>query len=249
MKIDKILTDLKRHDIQFAVYFSHHGQKPLFEGNCSRFPAASIIKLPLLLTWVYLERQGEVDRAEICDLDAEKQVRGAGFAHRMLAHRLPYHDVLLMMIATSDNLCTNLVIQRIGLERAQQVFRQELGLTGTELQRKLMDYAARERGLDNWVTAEDSVRFFDLFHALSPQEKAWVEPMLLANVDDLLLRRNIPRDTIDFYHKTGSIKGVLHDWGYTRDCNIFLFTSGVVDEPAVFEAFGHAGELLIKKEE
>ena len=245
MDLSQVIAALKQQNFQYAFYFKRQGQPAVLESNADRFYSASIIKIPLLLAWVHLERQGQVDRSEICDLDAEPQVRGSGFAHQMAARKLPYRDVLLMMIALSDNLCTNLVIRRIGLERVQRVFQEVLGLRGTELQRKLMDYKARDRGLDNWVSAEDAVRFFDLFDRLTPEEKAWVEPLLLANTDDLLLKRNIPRDRLDFYHKTGSIDGVFHDWGYTRDCRIFLFTNQVEDVRAAYEVFGMAGELLI----
>lgn len=247
MGIDTGFLEINQAKFKFAFYFERKGQAPVFVNNCERFLSASIIKIPLLLTWVVLERLGEVKASEICDLDAEPQVHGAGFAYRMLARRLPYHDVLLMMIATSDNLCTNLVIQRMGIERIQQVFREELGLQRTQLQRKLMDYKARAQGLDNWVDAREAIHFFELIDGLTPVEKAWVEPMLLANTDDILLKRNIPRDQLDFYHKTGSITGVLHDWGYSRDCRIFLFTNEVKDEPAAFELFGKAGEYLIKE--
>ncbi|MHB8114025.1 MAG: serine hydrolase, partial [Bellilinea sp.] len=154
MEIDPIITALKQQNLQYAFYFKRPGQPAVLESNCDRFPSASIIKIPLLLTWVHLERQGQLDRGEICNLDAEPQVRGAGFAYQMATRKLPYHDVLLMMMALSDNLCTNLVIRRIGLERVQQAFREALGLRGTELQRKLMDFKARDRGLDNWVSAE-----------------------------------------------------------------------------------------------
>ncbi len=245
MEIKQILNSLQQQDFQYAFYFKRRGQEAVLESNCDRFSSASIIKLPLLLTWIYLERQGAVNRAELCDLDAEPQVRGAGFAYQMLARRLPYRDVLLMMIALSDNLCTNLIIRRIGLEWVQRVFRNDLGMQGTELQRKLMDYKARDRGLDNWVSVADAVHLFDLFDELTPEEKAWVEPILLVNTDDLLLKRNVPRDQLDFYHKTGSIQGVFHDWGYTRDCRIFLFTNQVKDVKAAYDIFGMAGELLI----
>lgn len=245
MKIDEIVKGLNQQIFKYSFFFQRQGEEPVRASNCDRFSSASIIKLPLLLAWVNLERTGEVDRGELCDLDAEPQVRGAGFAYQMQARKLPYHDVLLMMIATSDNLCTNLVIRRIGLERVQRIFRDALGLQSTELQRKLLDFKARDRGLDNWVSGEEAIRFFDLFASLTPDEKAWVEPMLLVNTDDLLLMRNIPRDELHFYHKTGSMKGVLHDWGYTRDCRIFLFTNDIQDEPAAFRLFGKAGELLI----
>lgn len=246
MNHSAFLEEINTQNIQFSFYFQMHGAPAIRAGNCARFPSASIIKIPILLAWVHLARRGEVDNRELCDLDAEPQVRGAGFSWLLRARRLPYHDVLLMMMSLSDNLCTNLIIRRVGLEQLNQVFRDDLGLSGCELQRKLMDFAARQRGLDNWISAVDCERFFDLFDELSAAEKAWVEPMLLVNQDDLLLKRNLSRDTIDFYHKTGSIPGVLHDWGYTRQARIFLLTSGAEDETRLYPVFGKAGELLLE---
>lgn len=239
-------TLLEPLSCRYAFYFQAQGQPAVQVANCRRFRSASIIKVPILLAWAWLERRGELSRSELCDLDAEPQVQGAGFAWLMQARRLPYHDVLLMMIATSDNLCTNLVIRRAGLQRLQTVIRDELGLPGAELQRKLMDYEARSRGLDNYVSPEALVRCFDLVEALPPEQKNWVESMLLANQDAALLAREHPRDTLDFYHKTGSMDGVLHDWGYTRSKRIFLLTEGVADEPPVFDVFGRLGGLLLE---
>ena len=71
--------------------------------------------------------------------------------------------------------------------------------------------------------------------------------MLLVNQDDLLLKRDLPRDEVDFYHKTGSIPGVLHDWGYTRNCRIFLLTSGAQDETVLYPIFAQAGRLLLEE--
>lgn len=246
MEIQPLINQIKQIKFQSAFYFKSKSQAPVLAANADRFPAASIIKIPLLLAWAHLERQGELHRSEICDLDSEKDVRGAGFSRLLTQRRLPFQDVLMMMISLSDNLCTNLVIARIGLERAARIINEDLGLPNTHLQRKMMDFDARSRGLDNWINPRDCIRFFELFDALSLQEKAWIEPILLATQDDLLLKRNLPRDSEHFYHKTGSLTGVLHDWGYTRDSNIFLLTSGVKDEPAAFELFGKAGQLLIQ---
>jgi len=238
------LDALGAQGASYAFYFKPSDGAPFYQGNCERFRSASLIKVPILLAWLSLERQGLVDRLELCDLDAEPQVQGAGFSWMLASRRLPYRDVLLMMIALSDNLCTNLIIRRAGLEALQHIFREELGLRGTELQRKLMDYAARERGLDNWITPQDCIRLFECIRALPQADRAVVDEMLSVNQDDLLLRRNIPRDTLDFYHKTGSLSGLLHDWGYTREAEIFLLTERVQDEPAVFEVFGEVGRLL-----
>lgn len=249
MDFSTTLQRLEQGGCQYAFYYHRKGLPPQINCNIDpqsqRFSSASIIKIPILLAWVLLERQGEVSRNELCNLDVEPQVQGAGFSWLLQGRSIPYHDVLLMMIAISDNLCTNHVIRRVGLERLSRVIDQDLGLGGTALQRKLMDYAARARGLDNWITAADCIRLFDLMHSLKPEELAWVEPMLAANQDDLLLMRCIPRDTVTFYHKTGSITGVLHDWGYTRECDVFLLTQNIKDEPAAFEVFGTLGQQTL----
>lgn len=255
------LSNLQQGDCQYAFYFSTPNNQPIFSANQERFLSASIIKVPILLAWLELERAGQVSREEICDLDVEPQVQGAGFSWLLYTRRLPYQDVLLMMIALSDNLCTNLVIRRAGLEPLNRVFRDALGLKGTELQRKLMDFAARERGLDNWVTAQDCIRLYTIRERLPARERDWVDSMLEVNQDDALLKRCIPRDTVTFWHKTGSMTGILHDWGFTERCRIFLLTqrpagnmpaavkTAAAEDDAVFEVFGEAGKLMLPEDD
>lgn len=238
------LQILNRLNGQFAFYYRQKDQPPVFLANNEQFFAASMIKVPILLAWIYLEQAGEVDRGELCDLDAEPQVQGAGFSWLLRGRRIPYQDVLLLMTAVSDNLCTNLVIRRAGLGRLNRVFHDVFGLTGTHLQRKLFDYAARERGLENWIAAQDCIRLYDCLDRLDPQNRAWVDAMLAVNQDDLLLLRDIPRDTLVFHHKTGNIAGVLHDWGYTDRAQMFLLTQNLPDEAAAFPVFGELGRLL-----
>jgi beta-lactamase class A len=228
----------------YAFYFKQSGQSPVLQMNCTRFPSASIIKLPILLAWAYLERSGDVGRDEICDLDADRQVEGSGFSWLLRARRIPFQDVLLMMMALSDNLCTNLVIDRIGFERLNKIFYSELGLEGAELHRKMMDFDARRLGTENWVTAQDCIMMFDLIHLLTAEERAWIEPMLLANQDTSLFMRDLGPNSVLFYHKTGSLKGIFHDWGYTSNKNLFLLTQNVQDEIAVRRIFGELGKLL-----
>ncbi len=238
--------ELGRLTCDYAFYFRLEGHEPIFLRTCDLFPSASIIKIPILFAWAHLERSGAVDRAELCDLDAEPPVQGAGLSWLLQARRLPYADVLLLMIALSDNLCTNLIIRRVGIERLNQVFREQLGLRhGTRLERKLMDYAARSRGLDNWVSALDCVHFFDLLHGLTPAERAWIDPMFAACTDVGLWLRNVPRDTVVLRHKTGSIEGVLHDWGYTDRAELFILTRNVRDESEVYRALDALGPALL----
>lgn len=241
-----IAQETARLTCDYALYFRRRDQEPIFVCTADLFPAASIIKVPILFAWAYLERSGEVDRAELCDLDAEPQVQGAGLSWLLRARHLPYADVLLLMIALSDNLCTNLVIRRIGIERLNRVFREQLGLVnGTRLERKLMDYEARGRGLDNWVSAADCIRLFAILRDLHPAERTWIDPLFGACTDLGLWLRNVPRDTVQFYHKTGSIPGVLHDWGFTDEAELFLLTRNVVNESEVYRLLDVLGPALL----
>jgi len=251
------LTLLQELHCNYAFYLRRKEEKALLLANAERFPSASIIKVPILLAWLHLEHAGEVDRRELCSLDLELprlpgasieeefDHQGAGIAWLFAQRSLPFHDILLMMIGTSDNLCTNLVIRRIGVERLDAIFHEHLGLSeNTSLQRKLMDYAARQRGLDNWIGVHDMIHLYDVLASLRPEERTWVDTLLLANQDDTLLKRDFRRDTCFFYHKTGSIPHVLHDWGYTRDSQIFLLTHGFEDEGKVNSVFARLGQLM-----
>ena len=229
----------------YAVYYQARRGRAILRQNCDRFLSASIIKVPILFAWAHLQRAGAVSSSEMCDLNAEPSVEGAGLSWMLHQRALPYHDVLLLMIALSDNLCTNLVIRRIGLERLDEVFR-ELGLPDASLQRKLFDYEARARGLENRVSVADCIRLYQLRDALTPEECEWIEPMLLWNSDVGLWLRNVTRDTVAFYHKTGNIEGVLHDWGYTRNADLFILTQNVQDESEVYTALDRLGPALLQ---
>lgn len=234
---------LEAQSAQYAAYFHRAGHEPLFAANAERLPSASLIKVPIALAWAHLERQGLVDADALCDLDSQPQVQGAGFSWLLQTRRLPYRDVLLLMLSLSDNLCTNLLIETIGLERLNRIFEEELGLRYTRLERKLMDFTARAAGRENWIGAEDALRLFALLRGLPETQRGWLEPMLLANQDTSLLLRDLPRDSLALYHKTGSLPGVAHDWGYTTDCEVFLLTAGWTDEAAINAAFGAFGKL------
>lgn len=248
MNMEPVLDGLQTLGGRYAFYFQPRHGTPLLRTNTEEhFSSASVIKVPILLAWVFLERSGAVDKTELCDLDSEPEVQGAGFSWLLQARRIPYHDVLLMMISLSDNLCTNLVLERIGLERLQHTFQDVLGLQDTAVERKLMDFAARQQGKDNWISARDCIRFYDLIRQLTPQERAWVEPMLGVCQDHTKLLRNIPFDTLNFYHKSGFFPSVMHDWGYTDACNIFLLTQDYADESQTLSVFGQLGRLMIEE--
>ena len=239
-------AELARLDCEYAFYYRRRDEEPVLIKNQERFVSASIIKIPILMAWVALERAGRANRDEIAELDLEPEVQGAGLAWLMHTRRLPYHDVLLLMTALSDNFCANLVIQRLGITRLNSLFRSHLGLKDTVLGRKMMDFAAREAGRENYVSVSDCIQLYRLRDEWSAAEREWVEPMLRANPDTCLWLRDLPPDTITIQHKGGTLDGVLHEWAYAANQDLFLLTQKVTNYDAVYRAFGSIGAMLLK---
>ncbi len=232
----------------YVFYHRRHEAGELLISNRStdrRFLTASVIKVPLLLVWTVLESAGDISSDEICDLADEPIVRGAGFAHQMRCKRLPFADVLLMMIATSDNYCTNAVISKIGFDRINAVFKEELGLQDTRLGRKLMSKPDMPSGKDNWTTARDLIRCYDVIQDFSTEEKKFVLDRLRACEANDLFLRDIPEITKPFYHKTGGLTNVVNEWGFTETRDLFLIVNDFKNELIVRETFGKLGRAIL----
>ena len=101
-----IRTQLDQLDGAYTFYYRERDGEPIRFSNRGpdfRFRTASIIKVPIALSWFVLERGGALDRREIAELDREARVEGAGFACALTVRSFPYADALLHMLATSDN--------------------------------------------------------------------------------------------------------------------------------------------------
>lgn len=63
-------------------------------------------------------------------------------------------DLATMMIAVSDNAATNVLIERVGMEKVNAMLR-SLGLKQTALRRKMMDVKAASEGRENVATPRE----------------------------------------------------------------------------------------------
>ena len=114
------------------------------------FPAASIIKLPILWTLLRRAARGEIDLHAPTTVQAGDLVGGAGLLWQFHARpTLPLLDLATMMIVLSDNSATNILIDRLTFDGINAAI-QEMGLPNTELQRKMMDWSDPTR--QNWTT-------------------------------------------------------------------------------------------------
>ncbi len=85
-------------------------------GESTPFPAASLVKLPLLVLALRAAERGELDLDERVALADEHAAGGSGLLQLLDAGLAPsWRDMLRLMIVISDNMAANLVLAQLGL--------------------------------------------------------------------------------------------------------------------------------------
>lgn len=174
-------------------------------------PAASLIKIPIMATAFKLQEDGEIDlthRVKIHDA-----VEGGSFATKE-GTEITWQEAVFHMIVESDNTCTNMLIDLLGMDAVNQEIKR-IGLHFTALQRKMMDFDATEKNQENWTSQNDMAQMFYLL-----SQKKWLGPKLDTQMlqilgcqeDNCILPAQLP-NYVRVAHKTGQLDGLYHDCG------------------------------------
>ncbi len=187
-------------------------------GTTSTFalPSASLIKLPILAAFWETVEAGRLDPAERVSVPAEAlRVEGTGVLKALAPGLQPtWSDLATLMITVSDNVATNLVIDRLGMD-AIQAWIDKAGLAETRLERRMMDRAAMSAGRGNWTSAADMETLLSAIAAgacVSSEASRQMRRALEAQqIQDRLPRRLA--DSARVANKTGNFADVIHDAG------------------------------------
>lgn len=223
------LADLRASGFtgEVALHVTDRAGTALLSLNADQvFPAASTIKVPLLVLALEWAQEGRLDLTERVPLLAQEQVPGAGVLHELgpgLA--LSWLDVLTLMIIVSDNTATNLVIGRLGVETVN-AWLDARGLAHTRLIGPLqlpphLQNEAQRRGERNRTSARDQAT---LLRRLADGEL--LDEAHTTRALDILGRQQL-RDLIGrgvpqtapgellypVASKSGELRGVHHDVG------------------------------------
>ncbi len=177
------------------------------------FPAASLIKIPILIVFLQELESGNLKFSETIFLKKKDKVGGSGILFELHDEiLLTLLDLATLMIVVSDNTATNLLIDRMGISAIQKKII-KYGLKHTILGRKLM--VAPDAPPANFTTPYD---MFLLFQELLSGKILSRKYMNLAL--DILSRQQynekipllLPQN-LKVAHKTGEISGARHDCG------------------------------------
>ena len=179
------------------------------------FPAASLVKIPIMVACFKAAQDGLLDLNEEYVLQRRDKVGGSGLIRRMRSGRVfTYEQLIDYMVAHSDNTATNVLIERLGFDYINNVFR-ELGLEKTVLRRKMIDFSARNQGTENYTNAAEISELLGKIYyglCLNPEiSEKCLEVLKRQKINDRL-PRYLPRD-VTVAHKTGLEREVCHDAG------------------------------------
>ncbi len=175
------------------------------------FPAASVIKIPLLMTVYADAADGRLSLDE--RLGVGDRVDGTGvLRHLPDVRQASVRDLATLMTIVSDNTATNRLIERVGLERVHARLG-EWSCDRTRFQRKMFDTEAVRLGRENVATPREIAALLLRLvrgELRDPATSAAVVAVLEQTQDAALIRRYLPVKA-RVAHKTGSLDTVRND--------------------------------------
>ena len=156
---------------------------------------------------------------------------------------LTNRDLATIMVAVSDNSAANVLIDRVGMDNVVSLMRR-IGLTHTELRRKMMDLKAAAAGRENISTPRDMMQLFAQLYSGKVLGRPLLEDFftVLATAKESWLARGLS-DDLRIANKPGSLEGVRNDSGIVflknRPYVICVMTTYLANEHAGEEAITH----------
>lgn len=206
------------HDFNSAFRFALNGERV--------FHAASTIKVAILLAVLQAvddvrfrfhdplhvrNRFLSVVDGSAYRLDSDSD--GYPQLYKSIGRTAKISDLSEWMITWSSNLATNLLLDFVGPDYADEVLKQA-GVVGVHLRRGVEDNKAHEKGIDNETTADGLVALFAVLRSefLSKTSRDRAIQILLQQRLKSMIPAGLPAHAT-VAHKTGEISTVCHDAG------------------------------------
>jgi len=214
------------------------------------FPAASMIKVPIMYTIMKQVVAGKIDLDASLVVTNDVRVGGAGILQELRPGiTMTVRELVTLMIILSDNTATNMLIALVGMDAVNATMA-DVGLTSTVLRRQMMDFDAAWAGKENHTCASDMALLFGIIESSQDLPQQYSALML-----DILKRQQV-RDKLPFYlpeetvlaHKTGTLAGVEHDGGIlflpTGSYIICIFTADLTVNYQGLQLVASIGKII-----
>lgn len=222
-----IASYLSDEEAVFSVFYLRPDNTPrnAYIYNSKPMRSASMIKVFIYGFAMQQVKEGTISLTEPFVLSEKDMVGGAGvLTGYEVGTVLSFQELLELMIIESDNTATNIVIDRLGMDKINEYISSN-GYEDTILQRKMMDFHAAEQGYENYTSVSDLGLFYTRLYDYQCVDKdydAMMIDILKQQQDTEALPAAFPYDVVA--HKTGELIGVYNDGGiiYGKDNRIIV---------------------------
>lgn len=184
-------------------------------GPDKQFPAASLIKLPILAAGLRAVKEGKAGLDEKFIIEKKDITGGSGrLKNAKLPFQISFQELLAKMTSESDNTAANKVIDILGFDYINQAIK-ELGLSSTILARKIHDFSLRRKGIENYTSSRDMEKVLNRIYRgtlINRDLSSLALGFLKAQEVDDRLPLYLPENVV-IANKTGLERGVVHDAG------------------------------------
>lgn len=225
-----------------SAYIYMNGESNTIQSH--RVRAASMIKVYILSYLFEKIDKGEISLQDVYVLKPSDKVGGSGVLYGYESGSVLSIDTIArLMITESDNTATNILIDKLGLENINSYIAIQ-GYKDTQLNRKMMDVNAIDKGIENYTSAQDLGNWFlklakgEMASDLSNKQMIYY---LLGQTDTECISAALPNRIIA--HKTGELAGVYHDGGIIYNTNrndyyiLILLSDGYDSRAGTIESF------------
>lgn len=223
-KIENIVEESSAN-ISVSFYDLDQGEGFSINGD-DKAPSASMIKLLIMLKALDECDKGKINLEDTIKLDDYEKVDGSGILKELSRdHKFSIRELLTLMIIVSDNTATNILIDLLGKEEINKIGH-DLGLDKTNLERKMMDSHAKEKGLDNFTSSNEILKLLKMIYEkefVSEDFSDFALDILLRQQERQRLQRYLPED-LKIASKSGDLDNLENDGGifFTENKNYIL---------------------------
>jgi beta-lactamase class A len=215
-KYDYLSPGMFFMEVDTGNYLDINGEKS--------FPAASTIKLPILMALFQAVDAGTVKLDDVLTVRRDLITGGSGELQNNAGARLSVLQTATKMIAISDNTATNMIIDRLGGKKALNTKFISWGLRKTTIRQLLGDFKGK-----NTTSPADLVRLsasIAKHQLISESSRSKVLDILNQTANRKLLPAGLGKGAA-IAHKTGTLGRLIGDAGIVEMPNGKLYLAGI----------------------